>query len=508
MRKFPKMRRFIVVSLAIILQIGVAVLGMFWLRDYREWINSALILLSWAAVIFIVLDRSNPSFKIAWVVLILAFPVAGLTIYLLFGGNRLSARTRLKMRRTEDQVMAHLTQNPDASQLLSSMPEQAGNHTAYIRNATRFPVYHNSHAEYFPDGELCFTRMLEELRKAEHYIFLEYFILESGLMWDEILKILIEKAQAGLDVRVLYDDFGSITRLPGDYAEKLRERGIACYAVNRYVPVLSPRLNNRDHRKLMIIDGVVSFTGGINLADEYINRTSPLGVWKDCGILLRGEASWAMAAMFLTMWDYVTRQEEDPEAFRPAEFPVPPEAPGWIQPFSDSPLDYEDVGATVYLDLIGSARKRVWIMTPYLILDDKMTGALCTAAKSGVDVRIVTPHIPDKPYVHAVTRANYEILTEAGVRIFEYKPGFVHAKVCLSDDLYALVGTMNMDYRSLYLHFENGVYLFRCEAIEQIEADFCDLFPACREITYAQCRHIHLYQRLMRSLLRLFAPLM
>ena len=272
--------------------------------------------------------------------------------------------------------------------------------------------------------------------------------------------------------------------------------------------MLSSRLNNRDHRKLMLIDGTVGYTGGINLADEYINIGSKFGHWKDCGVRIEGEAVWSMVVMFLTMWDYVDKLEEDLAAFRPLYGDPPANAGGYLQPFADSPLDYEDVGATAFSSLIQSARERVWIMTPYLILDDKMATALCNAAKTGVDVRIITPGIPDKRYVYIVTRANYDQLLAAGVRIFEYTPGFVHSKVCFADGLYAVVGTVNLDFRSLYLHFENAVYLYDCAAVGQVQRDFEDTFPRCREVTLARMRHKGFLRRLVQTILRLFSPLM
>ena len=267
-------------------------------------------------------------------------------------------------------------------------------------------------------------------------------------------------------------------------------------------------MNHRDHRKIVVIDGRIAYTGGVNLADEYINIGSKFGHWKDCGIRVKGEAAWSMTVMFLTMWDYVDHLEEDIGAFRPFYDDAADGTLGYVQPFADSPLDYEDVGATAFSSLIQSARERVWIMTPYLILDDKMSQALCRAAKTGVDVRIITPGIPDKRYVYAVTRANYDLLLEAGVRIFEYKPGFIHSKVCFADGLYAVVGTVNMDFRSLYLHFEDAVYLCGNEAVEQVEADFEDVFPVCREITYARSRRVGFWRRLVRTILRLFSPLL
>ncbi len=510
MRNLSKLifQRAVVVSLAILMQIAFFVVGLHYLREYYRWINVAIGVLSWVLVVAIITGQGNPSYKIAWIVPILALPVFGLVIYLLFGGNRTSSIENRRMRVISAATTRQLQQDADVLRELESRGDCAFNHARYLFHASGYPIYRNTRTVYFPDGETCFARMLEELEKAERYIFLEFFIIEPGQMWDAILDILRRKAENGVDVRVLYDDFGCIKRLPMRYAAKLAESGIRAHAFNPYLPVLSGRLNNRDHRKLMIIDGETAFTGGINLADEYINRVSPFGHWKDCGILVQGEAAWPMTVMFLSFWDYVDRTQEELAAFRP-DFPesVGGES-GFVQPFADSPIEPEDVGATILREMICGARSRVWIMTPYLILDDTMTSALCVAARRGVDVRIVTPGTPDKWYVHAVTRANYGVLTAAGVRIFEYTPGFVHAKVFLADSRYAVVGTVNLDFRSLYLHFEDAVYLYCTDSLAAVEADFSAVFPRCAEITHAQCSRVGLGQRLLQSLLRLFAPLM
>ena len=509
MRNLSKLifQRVVAVSLGILLQIAFLIVMATALRDDVYWIRIGMSVLSWAVIIYIISCSVNPSYKIAWIVLILAFPVAGLTIYLLFGGNKISSYEHRKMQSIEAVAMQQLEQEEAPLWALAASGSPAFNHARYLYFASGYPIYDAADAEYFPGGESCFQAMLDELEKAEKYIFVEFFILAQGKMWGAILDVLQRKAAAGVDVRVVYDDFGCITRLPMQYAKKLRAMGIRAHAFNPYIPILSARLNNRDHRKLLIIDGKVGFTGGVNLADEYINEYERFGRWKDCGILVRGKAVWSMTVMFLSLWDYVDRTEEDVAAFKP-EYPEDAPGTGYLQPFADSPLDNEDVGATILQDLISAARERVWIMTPYLILDDKMSTALCVAAKTGVDVRIITPAIPDKWYVHAVTRANYEELTHAGVRIFEYTPGFVHSKVYLGDTHYAVVGTVNLDFRSLYLHFEDAVYLCDAAPVGQIEQDFAVTFPQCREITYANCRHVNIFQRILRALLRMFAPLM
>ena len=320
MRNLSKLvfQRVVAVSVGILLQIGFLIVMATYLRADFFWIRIAMNVLSWAMVIYIISCGVNPSYKIAWIVLILAFPVAGLTIYLLFGGNKISSYEHRKMQSIEAVTMQQLQQEEEPLWELAAARTPAFNHARYLLSASGYPIYDDADATYFPSGESCYAAMLEELQKAEHYIFIEFFIIAQGKMWDPILQLLREKAAAGVDVRVVYDDFGCITRLPMRYAKKLREMGIRAHAFNPYVPILSARLNNRDHRKLMIIDGRAAFTGGVNLADEYINELERFGRWKDCGILVRGKAVWSMTVMFLSLWGYVDRCEEDVSRFRVA----------------------------------------------------------------------------------------------------------------------------------------------------------------------------------------------
>ncbi|MPM54949.1 Major cardiolipin synthase ClsA [bioreactor metagenome] len=394
------------------------------------------------------------------------------------------------------------------AETLKCLGDNAVIQASYLERMAYCPVYGGTDTEYFSLGDLCFPRILEELRKAERYIFLEFFIIHEGVMWNAILEILAEKAAAGVDVRVIYDDFGCILTLPRDYDKQLEEMGIRCCVFNRLVPVLSVRLNNRSHRKLLIIDGKVGFTGGVNLADEYINQVQRFGHWKDSAILLRGEAVWSMTVMFLIMWDHIRELREDYNLCRPDYLPGEcPKGMGFVQPYADSPLDGEAVGETVYLNLIARAHRYVYIMTPYLIIDDTMNTALSIAAKSGLDIRIMTPRIPDKKIVFEVTRAHYEPLLRAGVKIYEYTPGFVHAKSFVVDDEYGVVGSINMDYRSLFLHFENGVLLYHTPSVPDIRADFEETLSQCREMTLADCMEVSIRKRILRAVLRVFAPM-
>ena len=501
-------QRVVIVGLSILLQLALMVSMVQWLSEYRAWIRAFLTVLSVITVIYLMYDRTNASYKIAWIILILAFPIVGISIYLAFGGRRLSLPVRKRMQQAQDLVRDHLWQEKITAEALQTVSDPAAVNSRFLYQVSGFPVYDNTETEYFSLGDDAWPRMLEELKKAEKYIFLEYFIIGQGIMWDNILEILKEKAAAGVDVRVMYDDFGCIQTLPGNYPKQLRKLGIQVKVFNPFLPVLSGRLNNRNHRKLMIIDGKVGFTGGINLADEYINRKERFGHWKDCALLLRGEGVWAMTVMFLAMWDSQTGHREHIPGFRPDYAYRLAGGEGFVQPFCDTPLDNEDIAESMLLNLFQRAARSIYIMTPYLILDDKITTALLTAAKSGLDVRIITPHVPDKWYVHAVSRAHYELLTEAGIRIYEYTPGFIHSKVYLVDDRYAVAGTVNLDFRSLYLHYENAVYLFEATAIAAIGEDFQKTFPVCEEITWRKCRKTSLPERLLQAALRIFSPLM
>ena len=352
-----------------------------------------------------------------------------------------------------------------------------------------------------------FESLKTELKKAKHYIFLEFFIVEEGKMWNEIFEIFKEKVKEGVDVRSIWDDFGSILLLPKDFQQKVEVHGIKCGLFNPLRPMLTLRLNNRDHRKIVVTDRHTGLVGGINIPDAYINVKKKLGHWKDTAAILKGEAVWSLTIMFLTMWDSIKEQEEDYEPYRPSvHLKEYVETDGIVQPYTDNPLDGEIVGETVYMNLITKAEKYIYITTPYLIVDNEMITALSNAAKTGVDVRIITPHIPDKWYVHPVTRAHYNILTECGVKIYEYTPGFIHAKSFVDDDEFATVGTINMDYRSLYLHFECGVFLYTSKCIKDIKEDFLKTLEVSQEITLEEMKKIKWCQKFFRAILRAFAP--
>lgn len=498
-----------IVAVLIVAQIVLYAAGLVVLRDsvYFDRVEWLFLVLSVLAAMWIVGSRSNPGYKIGWLIIVLGLMPFGSLAYLLLGGNHLSAFNQRRLRSMERKIRKNLKNECGRSASLGElMGEDAACMAHYLEQTTHCPVYGNTRTKYYPLGDNCYDDILCALRGAERYIFIEYFIIEEGKLWNSVLDILREKAEQGLEVRVIYDDIGSMATLPGDYPARLEQVGVHCRVFNRFVPVVSLRQNNRDHRKYMIVDGRMAFTGGINMADEYINVKRRFGHWKDSAIRLEGDAVWSMTVSFLAMWDFTHSEEEHFTPFRPE--PAQGGAQGYVQPYHDCPWDNEAVGQSVYLNLIYRAKRYVYITTPYLVIDYSLTMALTSAAKSGVDVRIITPHIPDKKTVFEMTRSYYEELLEAGVQIFEYEPGFIHSKNFVVDDLWATVGTVNLDYRSMFLHFENGVLLYGTPSVHDIRDDFLETQTRSLMVTMEECRSISMPHRTLRDLLRLFAPLL
>ena len=499
------------IFIAMMAQFFVLVSVLIRFYDYFALFYAVSILISILAVISIISNFINPAYKLAWIIPIMLFPVFGGVFYLLFAGNRVGKKTKLKMNAIEQKSKKVLPANKDVLLGLENYNKIAANQSRYIQDYALFPIYANSMTEYLPNGEKKFERLKDELKKAKKYIFLEYFIIEQGFMWDTLLDILVKKVAEGVDVRLIYDDAGCMFTLPYKYNKRLEKLGIKCCVFNPLSPILSSRYNNRDHRKLTIIDGCTGFTGGINLADEYINRFEKYGHWKDSAIMIKGEAVWSMTVMFLSMWNYLNPSDEELGKFKQDYCLLADEvegALGYVQPFADSPLSNETVGEVIYLNLINKAKDYVYITTPYLVIDNEMIIALTSAAKSGVDVRIITPHRPDRWYVHAVSRSYYKTLVESGVKIYEYVPGFIHSKVFVSDDEYGVVSTINMDYRSLYLHFECGVWTYKSVSVGQMKSDFLETLNVCKQITNEDFKNVKWYKLFVSSILRVFAPLM
>lgn len=508
MRKVLKflMSRVVIVGLLILFQFALIASTIFLFVDYFVLYYAVTSVIGIVFVCRIVNRKDNPSYKIAWIILVMALPPFGVAVYIIFRGNKLSDKTRLKMAGINKAMKDSFGDNSRFEP-----PEfddyAAKKQSEYITNRALTPPFSETDVVYFPSGEEMYTVMTEKLRSAKKYIFMEYFIIARGEMWDGIFEILKEKAEEGVDVRLMYDDMGCITHLDTGFKNRLEIQGIKCRVFNRFVPVLSARLNNRNHRKICVVDGQVAFTGGVNLADEYINTISRYGYWKDNAVMLSGKGAWSFTVMFLSMWDYLDPSSDaaaEYEAYMPESFPK--KENGIVQPYTDNPLDDVPVGETIYLNLLYNARRYVWITTPYLIIDYQMEQALCSAAGSGIDVRIITPGIPDKYFVNESTKSHYEKLIRSGVKIYEYTPGFIHAKTFVCDDVYATVGTVNLDFRSLYLHFECGVWMYKSAAVADIKRDYEEMIKVSREITLEDCR-ANIFKRFMRSVIELVAPL-
>lgn len=500
--------RLVIVGIILVIQIIWFITFLFKLGNYSLMINIIFTVISVLAVLYIINKKDNPAYKLAWVIPILSFPLLGGLLYLTLGNKKPVKRLRNKLEKQYEATKSLLIQDKLIFEEIDNLDRHIANQSRYIYNVSSFPIHKNTLTEYFKSGEENFVAIKEELEKAKHYIFMEYFIIEKGKMWNEILEILERKIKEGVEVRLIYDDMGCLTLLPYNYYKKLESKGIKCFAFNPYVPVFSLVMNNRDHRKILVIDGHTAFSGGINLADEYINEKKRFGYWKDAGIMLKGNAAWNFTIMFLQTWNAIRPTDKDFTIFKPNIYQEESfDNDGYVQPYGDTPLDNEVVGENVYLNIINNAKDYVYIYTPYLIIDNEMVTALTLAAKRGVDIRIVTPGIPDKPYVFWETQSYYSQLVEGGVKIFQYTPGFIHAKCFVCDDEIATVGTINMDYRSLYLHFECGVFIYKSKAVMQVKEDALEVFKKCEEITPEKCQK-KFPIRLIQAVLRLFAPLM
>ncbi|MBR2796978.1 MAG: cardiolipin synthase [Clostridia bacterium] len=466
-----------------------------------------MILLYGAMILHLVNKNTEPTSKITWILLVVLAPPVGLALYSFVEldiGHRVLNRRLGELMEETAMLMPEPVELPERAALAA--PELAGL-SRYTWEHGRFPLYGNTDARYLSSGEASLEAMLEDLRAAKDFIFLEFFIIDEGYMWGRVLKVLEDKAREGVEVRVMYDGTCALFRLPYRYPEMLEKLGIRCKMFSPIRPVISAHYNNRDHRKILVIDGRVAYTGGVNLADEYVNRIERFGHWKDVSLRLEGAAVRSFTLMFLQMWN-VNESGDRYAHYLDAPAGGPVAAPGWVLPYGDSPVDNERVGELVYTDILSRAQRYVHIMTPYLILDTEMLAALTFAAKRGVEVCILLPHIPDKRYAFALAKTHYAELLQAGVRIFEYTPGFVHAKTFVSDDCKAVVGTINLDYRSFYLHFECAAYLRDVPTVADVEADFQATVAQSQEIFIGDLKRIPLITRLAGWLLKVFAPVM
>ncbi|MBP0963963.1 MAG: cardiolipin synthase [Oscillospiraceae bacterium] len=499
--------RSMIYILMLLLQIAYLFVVFEKLGLYSGYIYALFSVLSSILLVYIINRKGSPEFKLVWVIPVLILPIFGALIYM---WSRLQPGTNIIRRRHIDicdRTAKLIAQNKGVMDELEEQDPLTATLAKYMSNYGGYPIYKNTKVTYFPLGEDKLAELLIQLEKAEKFIFMEYFIVEDGEMWQAVLDVLKRKAAEGVEVRVMYDGMCSVVLLPYGYPKELAKYGIKSKMFAPIRPVLSTSQNNRDHRKIVSIDGKVAFTGGINLADEYINRKLLYGHWKDTAVMLEGDAAESFTMMFLQMWNVDERTEDDYSKYLVPSVPVDG-ADGYVMPYGDSPLDGENVGEMVYLDIINTAKRYVHIMTPYLILDGEMLTALTHAAMRGVDVKLILPHIPDKKYAYLLARSHYKELIQAGVKIFEYEPGFVHAKVFVSDDDRAVVGSINLDYRSLYLHFECAAFMFRCSEIARIERDFLNTLKKCIAIDMDNVRKYPAGKKALGSLLRLIAPLM
>ena len=495
-------------SLGIFLQLLWLFILVFKLSEFYLPIAFALNMISLAAVLWIVGREGSFAIKMAWIVPILAFPLFGGIIFMISGGKG----PKRKLTRALDKSFQNIKPYVPAQ----AMSREASPKDEYIKgqchylDAYGFPPYQNTHAVYHDNGRDAWTQMLQDLASAQRFIFLEYFILRPGVMWDGILAVLKEKAAQGVEVRVMYDDLGSISYLPRKYAKELEGFGIQCVAFNRYRPVYSVVMDHRDHRKILVIDGHIAYTGGINLADEYIGDESRFGDWKDNAIRLQGEGVRSMTLMFLHLWNAVrpTDAAEGIAAYMPRPEDVSDMVcHGAVQPYGDSPVDSVPLAENVYLNIINQSVRYCYIFSPYVIIDEAMMRALCLAAQRGVDVRLVVPAVPDKKIVYHLTLSYLPELMENGVRVYKYTPGFVHAKSFVADDRIAVVGSINTDYRSLYHHFENACLFVDHPVVLDVKRDFERTFPRCEALEPRHHRLPLLYNVYL-SILKLFAPLL
>ena len=496
-------------NITILLLIAQIVIILLWLNRIMTllpFITVFAYLISLMVVFTLIKKDKASAYKVSWIVVVMGLPIGGGILYLLFGDKR--PVKRIAAHAKEHALIAKALKADDMPDMSKMEDMRRADSFEYIRHISSYHAYENTNVKYYPMGELMFEDMLAELSGAKKFIFMEYFIIKKSEMWDRLCEVLLCKAAEGVDVRLIVDDLGSSKLFTPAYVSKLTKQKVKVIRFNPIVPFLSLFMNNRDHRKITVIDGRTAFNGGINISDEYINLTNPFGVWKDTGLRLRGDAVWSFTLMFIEIWDTFCKKEERIDDYELHKHPAEDncEAGGLVLPYGDSPLDSDRLGENIYIDIINQAKDYVYIFTPYLILSEKMIYAIQMAAKRGIDIRIVMPGIPDKKIVYRLSRSYYMYLLDAGAKIYEFTPGFMHAKSFVSDDEIAVVGTINLDYRSLYLHFECATLLYKSNAIKDIKKDALNTMAESREVIQSGKRQF--WSEMADAVLHLFAPLM
>lgn len=461
--------------------------------------------LSALTVIIIINRRGNPDHKITWIIFILIFPIFGISVFLLWGGGRVLPHIKKRMKICESHYTPYLKKDGDARDRLKYYDLIHSRQADYLTKETGYPLYDRSHIEFYPSGEEFLKDLLNDLENSVRYIYLEYFILAEGVMWEQIHSILKRKARMGVEVKIIFDDFGSIKRQHKNFITKLRSEGISVSVFNPINPIMNIFMNNRNHRKIVVIDGNIAYTGGVNIGDEYINVINRFGHWLDCAVKIEGEAVTSFLVMFCSMWEFTTGKQIDIRSHISNPYC---EDDGFVIPYCDSPLNDNNPAEGLYMQILNTAQRYVYIASPYLLIDNSMKTALCMAAKSGIDIRIVTPYKPDKWYVHPASQYNYGELLEAGVRIYEYTPGFIHSKLFVSDDRIATAGSVNMDYRSFVFHFECGAWMCDSNSVDMIKNHFEEVFGVSKEITLKKWKKRPVFTRIKQAVLHIFAPFM
>lgn len=499
-------RRLIIAGIGVLIQIIWVVVLVMRLNQYSQIITLLTVAIELVLVLAVYSMDTNAAFKLPWIILITVAPIVGICVFFLFGRSGATKKVRARYRKIDQQLFAYLNQDEQIIDELSKKDERLANDFKYLWKCASSPVYKNTDVKYYGDTCDAMAAQLEDMMQAKKFIFLEYHAIEMAESFQALRKVLMAKAREGVEIRILYDDAGCIGFLNPRFIKYMESMGIQCRVFNPIMPVLNIFMNNRDHRKITVIDGKVAYTGGYNLADEYFNITHPYGQWKDSGIRFEGDAVQTATILFLEMWNALREQDVDIEKYL-LVYPYKAKEQGFFAFYGDSPLDKEPAGENVYMNLLRHAKKYIYFTTPYLILSDEMTRELTGAAKRGVDVRIITPGIPDKKTIFQVTKSYYPQLLKHGVKIYEYTPGFMHEKQCICDGEIVVVGTINLDFRSLYLHFENAALFCGYEAVSHVKEDFDALFPICKDMSKEPSERTRRL-RLSQLILRLFSPLM
>lgn len=513
--------RLLIVLPAIALQIGWYFLLLFILNKGLGGRLSDILTVSGTVIAFVIVlvlvsKREESSYKLLWTIVVLTMPVLGTMLYLTVGNKKTGKKLKKNLEQASKNLLADsfsraeeraVPQHKAILEKISKEDPRVAQTLQHLAESTSFPILANGSSKFYPFGEYAFADMVEDIRKAEKYVYIEYFIIEAGKFWDTLVDVLAERAKAGVDIRVMYDDFGSLSTYSSKEVKALHAKGIKCIPFNPFLFIKS-QLNNRDHRKIMVIDGKVAYSGGINIADEYINETHPFGRWKDLAFRLTGAAVRSYTYMFAEFWNAFSPDKIPDELLRETAFEeARDESNGYILPYYDSPMREEPASNTLFAEMLSMATDYVWFYTPYLMLGDTLFDAFIRAAKRGVDVRIITPAIPDQKMVHRIGRSYYKTLMAAGVKIYEYTPGFVHAKAVVMDDKLAGIGTVNLDFRSLFLHFECYSAFYKADVVDVLKNDYLETLKECHPITEEEMT-FGVFHRLIDAILRVAAPLM